>query len=93
MAKRDRLIAILVETRELLASPRNDFAWSSWRDQDAALAEIDALLSQLRSGSMPELSILFAPTGPIQEVSVSSGWGGRFLELSSRLDRELSPRT
>jgi hypothetical protein len=29
---------------------------------------------------------LFAPTGPIQEVSLSSGWGDMFLELAKRMD-------
>jgi len=31
---------------------------------------------------------LFAPTGPIQEVSLSSGWGQEFLELAERFDKE-----
>ena len=93
MANRDRLIEILVETRELLASPGNDFSWSAWKDPEEAVAEIDDLLRRLREGQMPQLSVLFAPTGPIQEVSASSGWSDRFVELSSRLDRELSPRT
>jgi ferredoxin len=34
-----------------------------------------------------DLSVLFAPTGPIQEVGVSSGWGEAFLELAERFDR------
>jgi hypothetical protein len=44
----------------------------------------------LESGKLPprgDLSVLFAPTGPIQEVSVSSGWGEAFLELAERFDR------
>ena len=90
MARLDGLITVMSEIRELLASPDNDFAWSSWRDQEAALAGIDGLIGQLRQGSLPALSSLFAPTGPIQEVSISSGWGERFLALAERLDTELS---
>ena len=30
--------------------------------------------------------MLFAPTGPIQEVSLSSGWGDVFIELAERFD-------
>jgi hypothetical protein len=51
---------------------------------------MDRLIAQLRQGSLPDLAHLFAPTGPIQEVSVSSGWGDRFLALAERLDEELS---
>ena len=32
------------------------------------------------------MEVLFAPTGPIQEVSLSSGWGKEFLALSERFD-------
>jgi hypothetical protein len=47
------------------------------------------LLSQLKAGEFPSadsLRVLFLPTGPIQEVSVSSGWGDAFLELANRFD-------
>ena len=36
------------------------------------------------------MQVLFAPTGPVQEVSISSGWGEEFLTLASRFDTELS---
>ena len=72
-----------------LWSHSNDFTWSSWQDRDDALSEIDTLLSELRSGIAPSiltLHVLFAPTGPIQEVSLSSGWGDAFVELAERFD-------
>jgi hypothetical protein len=34
-----------------------------------------------------DLSILFAPTGSIQEVSLSSGWGDELIHLSVDFDR------
>lgn len=83
------LLAVLEQTRALLAAPNNDFSWSSWEDATDALAEVDALLAQLRSGAAPNalaLTILFAPTGPMQEVSLSSGWGDDFIELARRFD-------
>jgi hypothetical protein len=83
------LIAVLEEARERLAAAENDFTWSSWRDPNDALEEIDTLLSELRSGVRPSartLGVLFAPTGPIQEVSLSSGWGDVFIALAERFD-------
>jgi hypothetical protein len=83
------LISVLEEARELLAAADNNFAWSSWRDCNDALDEIDTILFELRSGILPSaltLNVLFAPTGPIQEVSLSSGWGDRFIELAKRFD-------
>ncbi len=33
-----------------------------------------------------EVAILFAPTGPIQEVSISNGWGEFFIKLADKFD-------
>jgi hypothetical protein len=84
------LIAVLRDARKLLALPENDFAWSSWEDREAALAEVDGHIATLERGSVPDLSVLFLPTGPIQEVSLSSGWGPEFLSLAERFDREIA---
>jgi hypothetical protein len=83
------LANVLREARSLLALPDNDFSWSSWVDAGAALAEMDGLITTLEAGRLPSrltLSVLFAPTGPIQEVSISSGWGNEFLALAARCD-------
>jgi hypothetical protein len=87
------LLSVLEEARELLAADANDFSWSSWQERNDALSEIDALLSKLRSGIVPSaltLHVLFAPTGPIQEVSLSSGWGDAFVELAERFDAAMA---
>jgi len=83
-----KLIGILEEARALIAQDGNDFLWSSWIDQGHAIAEIDSIIAELNGGSVPEIGVLFAPTGPIQEVSLSSGWGNEFLELAERFDKE-----
>ncbi len=82
----EKLISVIKETRTHLARKGNDFSWSSWNDQEQALAEIDAILIQLENGSVPDIEVLFAPTGPIQEVSMSSGWSREFLQLAERFD-------
>jgi len=84
------LISVLKQTRALLALPNNDFAWSSWKDQKSALSEMDSIILQAENGLVQNLSLLFAPTGPIQEVSISSGWGQDFLVLAERFDQEFA---
>ncbi len=88
-----RLISVFEETRELLADPDNDFTWSSWVGCEDALSEMDGILSSLWCGVLPEslsMTVLYAPTGPIQEVSLSSGWGKAFLALAERFDEEMA---
>src|SRR5262245_10154393 len=87
-ARRER-VAVLRQARALLALPDNDFAWSSWEDATAALAELDRQIAVIELGELPsrlDLAVLFAPTGPIQEVSLSSGWASEFLALAERFD-------
>ena len=90
MSRLQDLIAVMRDARKLLALPENDFTWSSWEDQRAALAEMDDHIASLERGSVPGLSVLFLPTGPIQEVSLSSGWGEEFLRLAERFDQEIA---
>ena len=87
------LLDVLAATRELLARPENDFSWSSWQDQAVALEEMDAVIAMVRTEkSVPRmtLDVLFAPTGPIQEVSLSSGWGREFVALADRYDTAIA---
>jgi hypothetical protein len=83
------LLSVFLRTREAIARPENDFVWSSWRDAAHALEELDDIIATLRAGQMPDrlqMRVLFAPTGSIQEVSLSSGWGGEFIALANAFD-------
>jgi hypothetical protein len=84
------LISVLEETLELLSLKENDFVWSHWDNAEQAKAEIREHIVKLQDenySGVKDLSLLFAPTGSIQEVSVSSGWGNRFLKLADKFDR------
>ncbi len=80
---------VLREARALIARPGNDFSWSSFIDQEAALDEIDRHIARLEAGEARagDMAVLFLPTGPIQEVSLSSGWGDEFVALADRFDK------
>jgi hypothetical protein len=87
-----KLTAVFEEARRLTALPDNNFDWSSWFDAAHALKELDALLATLHAGTLPPasgMSILFLPTGPLQEVSQSSGWGDEFIDLANRFDEAM----
>ena len=84
------LVEVLHSSIELLSIEDNDFTWSSWENQAAAVAEVRSILSVVDAGELPDrikVSVLFAPTGPIQEVSLSSGWADPFLEVAEQFDK------
>src|SRR5262249_37236495 len=83
------LVEVLRKTRALLVRPGNDFAWSSWENAAAALAELGGHIAAIERGQLPtrlDLTALFGPTGPIQEVSLSSGWGEEFVAVAAEFD-------
>lgn len=88
------VLAVLGEVRELLARPDADYGWSSFLDAETALAEVDGIADAVRSGRPTPalLSLLFAPTGPLQEVAISSGWGDEFVALADRFDAAVRTR-
>jgi hypothetical protein len=89
VTSRDELAEVLRAAKTLLARPGNDYSWSSWQDADAATRELDGLIQAVESGTLParpDIAVLFLPTGPIQEVSLSSGWGDEFLTLATKFD-------
>ncbi|MEI5681886.1 MULTISPECIES: hypothetical protein [unclassified Mesorhizobium] len=62
-------------------------------NEEDFIAEMEDMLAQLRSGSMPnklKMKVIFAPTGPLQEASISSGWADEYLRLAGRFDVELA---
>jgi hypothetical protein len=79
-----RILAILHEVRSYLAFSSNDFSWSRWSSREEALTDFDAIVER---SDIEALKLLFGPTGSLQEVSISSGWGEKFLELASSFDQ------
>lgn len=83
------ILDVLQAAAELLSLPDNDFTWSSWKDQNAATQEINGIIAAINRDEVPErleVAVLFAATGPIQEVSLSSGWDRTFLKLAELFD-------
>ncbi|WP_395743252.1 hypothetical protein [Prosthecobacter sp.] len=90
---KEELLNVLKETRELLVRPDNDFAWSRWDDTTEALSEFDRLMANIEANrrfDLLNLAGLYGPTGPIQEVSLSCGWGREFCDVAARFDVALA---
>ena len=86
----EALVHVLESVIELLRIPDNNFLWSYWEDSDEATQEITKLLNQATAHTLPkkvEVAVLFVAAGPLQEVSLSSGWGELFLEVAKKFDQ------
>lgn len=87
----------MIETLErvkFLVTRSVNSPWSTQETQiliQALDREIVCLRTQerLRWFGRQKLKILFAPTGNLQETSISGGWADEFLALSARFDAAL----
>ena len=90
----DEVIGILQEVKHIIELPDTDVAWSRYTSAEEAANDIDQHIERLRRGDLSkieDLTLLFAPTGSLQEISISSGWGEGFLYLAARFDRAIEP--
>ena len=83
------IIEILETVKKLILEPKTDISWSTFNSKDELIIEIDAHIQKLKLrdfSKVTDLIILFAPTSDFQEISLSSGWGNRYLNISERFD-------
>jgi hypothetical protein len=67
---RHELIDVLREARAFLALPGNDFAWSSWEDARAALAELDRQIAAIERRGVTAAAL---PRGPVRPDRTDAG--------------------
>lgn len=88
---KEELIHILNEIKEFLKISKNDFLWSKWKSSQDAIEDLNKIIINIEmedNSVKKEIETLFAPTGSLQEVSISGGWGREFIELSREFDEE-----
>ena len=90
----DEVIGILEKVKHVLELPDTDVVWSRYNSVEEAVEDMNQHIERLRRGDLSkieDLALLFAPTGSLQEISISSGWGQGFLYLAARFDRAIEP--
>ncbi len=83
------IIEILETVKELILEPKTDISWSTFDSKDDVILDIDSHIQKLKLrdfSKIKDLILLFAPTSDFQEISLSSGWGNRYLNISERFD-------
>ncbi len=85
----EKLLYIFDEIKCLVDRPDTDFSWSSFRNATEFSETFDLLIENIKKGvpgSMEEMQLLFAPTSDLQDISIDSGWSGKYIEISSRFN-------
>ena len=83
----EKLISALEETISYLQTSRS----SDWSTMPVGelIRRLESELAKAKNSKVVDISLLerlFAPTGVIQEISIDSGWGTKFLHISQVID-------
>ncbi len=83
-----KLLSVLATTKELLLRSKEE-GWAGEKPNGMVL-EINKIISHLIDpdhSNLPDIAkIMFGPTGPIQEISLSNGWVDEYMALSAAFD-------
>lgn len=83
----ERLISALEETISLLRNSQSS-EWSTLSVEEI-IRRLEAEVGKAKNARPMDINLLdrlFAPTGAIQEISISNGWGTMFLRISEVVD-------
>jgi hypothetical protein len=85
-----RLAEIIDELLEIVQAHPQDLNWQSfYDDQQELLHDLRDHAERARCGDgsrLPELKDSLAPTGPLNEIAFSSGWGDAYVRLANEFD-------
>ena len=87
--KYGKLVHILKQIREIVDSPNTEVLWSSYDTTEDLLRDIDDYIEKVLicdRAIIKNLRLLFAPTGDLQDISISSGWGEKYIEIADQFD-------
>ena len=83
------LITILNKIKAIIEKNTTSVAWSRFESKEEVISKLDNHIERIQShkfNKMWDLVILFAPTGSLQEISISNGWEDVYLVLASEFD-------
>jgi hypothetical protein len=82
-----RLAEIIDELLEIVRAHPQDLNWQSSYDDQQELLRDHAVRARGGDGSrLPELKFSLLPTGPLNEIAFSSGWGDSYVRLAGEFD-------
>ncbi len=87
----DDLFLVVLEFKKMIDS-NTDIIWSKYNSVDELIIEIENLLEGLREidhSTIEKIRLMIAPTGSLQEISISNGWGEKFIELAIKVESSI----
>ena len=87
------MINELIKIIELIKnkiSDSSDVTWTQYETAKEFRDDLDRYVARLKindKSCLEDLNVLFAPTGSLQEHSISNGWSDEYLRLAEQFDK------
>lgn len=85
----EEIIEILIQVKNQIVDTSNVVS-AGYESPEIMRKDIERIISELQQGKMHginEAALLFAPTGPFQEHSISNHWSEEYIRLAGRFDK------
>ena len=85
----ENLIKLLNKIIELVSTRDTNMVWSTYDTKEVLILELKNYIQRLQNNDfspIEQLINLFLPTGDLQEIAISSGWGEEYLSISKKFD-------
>ncbi len=88
--KMKEIIKVLEKVKEIIGNYQMDLSYSTYRSEEELVNDLELYISKLKANNFScnkQISLLFAPTGDLQEIAIDSGWSEEYMELAEIIDR------
>jgi len=85
----ENLIKLLNKIIELVSTRDTNMVWSTYDTKEVLILELKNYIQRLQNNDfspIEQLISLFLPTGDLQEIAISSGWGEEYLSISKKFE-------
>jgi len=88
----DVILEQISRLKYLISLPDTDVLFSTYDSADEALKDLEEIEAGIVSrdiNALNKLHYMVLPTGDLQDISISSGWGHEFLKIAETIDNAL----
>lgn len=83
------VIKALQRVKEIVENYQMDLSYSTYKSKEELVNNLELYISKLKVNDFSlniEISLLFAPTGDLQEIAIDNGWSEEYMELAEIID-------
>ena len=86
------VINVLEKVKDIIKNYEMDLSWSTYESEEKLINDLNLYICKLKENDFSyneKIKFLFAPTGDLEEIAISSEWGEEYIQLSEIIDKHI----